>query len=715
MFIQNEFLKNRTNLRLIIIVLSITVQIFLFTPLIAETKFTLVLTSNLQGRFSLDKDNQDDNDPMLLLAQSIIKERENPGFDLYLDLGNAFYPGTLSRYSYGSVVMDFFSYLNCGASLVSSRDISIGLSNLEFLSKGRSAKLLSANITKDNQPVFTPYIVVNQSGKRIGIIGVSSADGLFDIAEKKVLNISFREYRESIKGMADKLKNDGCDNLILLSGLSYRNNLELMQAIPEVNLIISGGDSSGNLFSIPSSRVDLEWGRSVVTLLKNDGYYRLELELDERITVKSMSFNRSSKHKTSDPDYLEFANRLSLWKNKFKEDENNLVAEQIKSASITDETVANMLRHRYRSEIGIIEKYSILPHQISGPLYYSTIIALVNNDYPIFTYRLTGADLVKVSENGEDLVIEGLNNGRVQNYPVSDTRTYSVCSTQFAYDRITRILRKQVAYTNTWKTLQDEIEYDLKTEKCLTSENFDYLDDRFRILVDIKLSNFYDRSEVRRGETIDTPPGKPEETYRRWGMEDTLNITMYNMYHQLILSSYIYFIKQDEEYLQNLLRGTLLYTYSPNSFVRPYHKSQVDTVLLKVEDRVILNRETIGISLSSERITGKLGAGYEDQIQDQETPRFYGIETLLDFNYPFPGGLTYYFKLDSFISRKEKEPDELKTRSEITNTLSYKINTLLGVSVKYKWFRLYSREIEESYKYSQVLFSLDLNTDFKLF
>jgi hypothetical protein len=708
----------------VLILLSFLFLVFASGPLKAETKFTLLLTSNLQGRFSLERENQDESDPMLLLAQSIIKEKERSRFDVYLDLGNAFYPGALSRYSYGSIMMDFFDYFNCEATLISSRDISIGFSNLEFLAKGRTTKMLSANIARDKQPVFIPSTVLKHSGKKIGIIGVSSSDGLIDIADRNILNISFSEYRESIKVIAAQLKKEGCDNLILLSGLNYRNNLELMQNIPEVNLAVCGGDSTGSLFSFPSARVDLQWGRSIVTLLQNDGYYMLELNLGEGVNVSSMNFIKPEKYETPDPAYAEFSQRLSIWKQKFKE-EDHLVAENVPASFITDETAANMLRHRNRSEIGIIERYSIFSQMISGSLYYSTILSLVNDDYPVFTYRLSGAELKKIQENNGKLVITGIEKGRVQNYPVEDKRTYSVSSTQLAYDTITRILRKHTEYSNTWSTLQDEIENDLKTEKSLISPDFNYLDERFRILLDITLSGLYDKSKIEKDESIETPPGKPEESYLRWGMEGTANITIYNRNHQLILTPYIYYIKQDEEYLQNLLRGTLLYNYNLTDYVRPYHKSQLDSVVVEIEvededgnmdkGRPVLARETIGLSLKTDRVTGKLGGGFEKQLQDPEMPRIDGIEALLDVNIPLTDTLIYTFKLDSFVSLKTRTSDKLEARSEITNALSFKINSMFGVSMKYKWFKLYSSELKESYKYEQTLLSVDLKTDFKLF
>jgi hypothetical protein len=488
-----------------------------------------------------------------------------------------------------------------------------------------------------------------------------------------------------------------------------------MQEIPEVNLIVSGGDSTGSFFSIPASRVDLQWGRSVVSLLQNDGYYRLELDLGEGIEVKSMSFNRPAEYKISDQAYAEFTARLTLWKEKFKSESSIIVSENIPEITVTDESAANMLRHRYRTEIGILEKNSVQPQTLSGVIYYSTIMTLVNNDYPVFTYKLSGADLKKIESDNTEFVITGFQKGRVQDYIISDTRTYSVSSTQYVYDRITRKLRKHIEYSNTWKTLQDEIEDDLKTEKSLMSADFSYLDKRFRMLIDLSLSNFYDRSVVERGDSIATPPGKPAKTYLRWGMEDTVNITLYNINHNFVLTPYIYYIKQDELYLQNLFRGTLLYSYNLNEYLKPYHKSQFDTVLIEVNGRPVLIRETAGFSVTTERLTGKIGAGFEQQIHDPKNSKLYGIETLLNANFPFTDTFSYTLKFDSFISFKSRSSDELKARTEITNDFSYKINSLLGVSLKYKWFYLYTSDIGEYYKYSQTLVSIDLKTDFKLF
>jgi hypothetical protein len=60
------------------------------------------------------------------------------------------------------------------------------------------------------------------------------------------------------------------------------------------------------------------------------------------------------------------------------------------------------IRHRHRTEIAIIDKYTVSPQALYGRVYASTISGIINNDYPVFRYRLTGAELKKVTARGMD-------------------------------------------------------------------------------------------------------------------------------------------------------------------------------------------------------------------------------------------------------------------------------------------------------------------------
>ncbi|MBP7583044.1 MAG: hypothetical protein KBA61_03350, partial [Spirochaetes bacterium] len=120
-------------------------------PARARESLSLVVTANLEGRASLGME-EEENDFLLKLGQSLIHEKGRGRAELYLDLGNAFYPGALSRFSFGSVMMDFFGFFDCAATLISSQDMRIGVNNLDFVKHNRKTRLLSANIVRRDTP-----------------------------------------------------------------------------------------------------------------------------------------------------------------------------------------------------------------------------------------------------------------------------------------------------------------------------------------------------------------------------------------------------------------------------------------------------------------------------------------------------------------------------------------------------------------------------------
>ena len=682
-----------------------------------NTSFTLLLTANLNGRFLTTAEDQDRHDPMLIMAQSLIAEKKNRPVDLFLDLGNAFYPGVLSRFSWGSVMMDYFDDLGCSATLVSSQDLKVDIGNLEFINKGKKTLLLSADIQKKGVPIFTPYFIRTIKGKTFAFIGISSKKGFIDIAESELLGISHIEADAALNSTIDEIDRENVDYIVLLSGLSTADNLALMAQHKSISLCISGGDTVGETYSVKASRIDLDSGRSLVALTNPDGYYILSLKANGSLLVDSLKLIKPVFHPTLDPDYTEFVQRLTLWKQRFAlEGEERIARNLTEDIRIDDEKVANLLRDRFKAEISMVDSNSIMPRIFSKEVTYSDIIGMVRNEYPIFTFKLTGKYLKQVLENSNGLVVTGTDYKNVQGYPIEDDREYLICATQLVYDRIKKELNREIQYKNSWRTLSDEIRNDLKGNRVIAGNDFSYLDNRFRVLADIWLSNFYDHSIISGEGNPDIPPGMPSTTYHKWGIEDKIDLTVYNQHHKVVFTPYIYYIRQDDEYLQNLLRGTLFYTYNLNPVIKPYYKSQVDTVVVRVNgQRPFLLRNTAGAFFDTPHINGKVGLGFEKRTQDPVRPLFIGIETIVDAKYNILKYLEYRFHLESFYSIQQTDVGTHQFSSNITNGFSFKLNSFAAFSIQHKWYYYDSLENPNNYQDSQILMSLDLTTGFKIF
>ncbi|WP_459903936.1 bifunctional UDP-sugar hydrolase/5'-nucleotidase [Desulfosarcina cetonica] len=688
------------------------------TATLAQTPLSLVLTANLRGDFSLDIENQDTTDPLLLLAQDILAETRG-GADLYLDLGNAFYPGVLSKYSSGAIMMDFLDYFACSAVLVSSKDLQIGASNLEYLQKYKNVRLLSANIAKGKAPIFTPWFEFSRAGQRIAVIGLSSKKIEIDIAEKSLYDYHLINEKEALLPVLAEIEKTGIKHVILLSGRNLGDTIDLLQAHPQIGLALCGGDYTGRIFSVQTSRMDLADGRSVLMLNDNVDYFRLDLIVDDTIRVKAFAQKQTTAKPTEEAVYLAFKNRLSLWKEKFIEDEVKLISDlNAVESKIDDVRFAQLLRDRFDCEIAVVETDTIKPLSLNQDIKSSDFLSMVNRDYFVFLFTLTGDELNRVLEQKKDLVITGVNRTKatVQGYPIVGTRPYRVAATQPAMQLIRRRLRKSFPDTNTWMTATDLLKDDLENAQVVLRGDYAYLDRRFRTTVDAYLSNFIDNSGVKRGEDTETPAGQPSKTYNKWGLENKIDLTIYNDTHRFVFSPYMLYSRQDKEYLNNILRGTFLYEYNLNETLRAYNKLRGDTVVEPVDGlQPILLRETLGVSALYKDFEGKLGFGFEKEIQDPAEAALYGIELLASIDIPFLTHFTYSFDFDAFSGIQDENGYPWRIRSETNNAISANLNTYMSLSFRHKFFYLYDGSSDDYYQNSQFIFSLDFNQGWKFY
>jgi len=197
----------------------------------------------------------------LLLAQAMMNERGTKKIDLYLDLGNAFYPGPIAKYSSGSVIMDFFSTFLCDATLISSKDMQIGADTLESLGKGKKTRLLSATIYRDERPLFDPYIIYSKGRSSIAILGISSQRIRFDCGRETSLQRPDPEQAEKLEPFLEEIERKGVSHIILLTGMSLRDTVNLLTTYTQIGMAICGGDNMGELYTGQASRIEMSDGR----------------------------------------------------------------------------------------------------------------------------------------------------------------------------------------------------------------------------------------------------------------------------------------------------------------------------------------------------------------------------------------------------------------------------------------------------------------------
>jgi 2',3'-cyclic-nucleotide 2'-phosphodiesterase (5'-nucleotidase family) len=701
-----------------LVLLNGMAQLLLCHPVLAERHVSILMTSNIQGQFSLNLDDSQESDPVLALARSILAEKDR-GIDIVLDLGNAFYPGALSKFSSGSIMMDFLDYFAFDATLVSSQDLHIGVKNLEFLKQNKSVQLLSANIVRQDSPVFLPWFAVDVRGLRLAFVGISSNSILFDIAEKDLYNIALKDAKQSLDLALQQIQATGVKHIVLMSGLNLSETMDLIESFPGIGLALCGGDNTGELYAGKASRIDLADGRSIIIAAGMADYTILDLAVDNRISLRHLGEHRTMAQTTTDDRYLVFKDRLSLWKKKYLEEENRKIAAAGAEPHIIDDLrLSRLLQDRFNAEIAMVQKDTLAPLPLQHDIRRSDLLKIVNLDYPVFTFRLTGNELRAVAQQADGLVVSGISGQEdvtVQGYAVHADQRYKVAATQPAFEKIQRVLGRSVPYSNTWLGVKDLLFEDMQTRQVLMVPDYDYLDRRFRFNIDAYLSNIIDNSDVDRGSQIATPIGQPEQSYTKWGLENIIDFAVYNKYHRFVLTPYMLYVRQDDYYLNNLLRGTLLYEYNLNPIFRPYNKVQYETVVADVDHRrPSLVRETVGVSAFYTYIEGKLGLGFEKKVQDPVDDPVYGLEFIINARYPIFDNLIYTLNLDTFAVVNSEFNDLWEIRSSIENVLSVPLNTHLSISLRHRYFYRYEGEIGQDYRNSQFITAFDLKAGWKI-
>ncbi len=695
--------------------------VFSVTGLSAQN-IRILFTSNTGGEFSTKIENQEKEDPLILLSQSIQAEKKR-GAELYFDLGNGFFPGIVSRFSYGSAVMEFFDYTGINAVLISALDLRIGVDSLEYLAEHNRSTLLSTNIMRDDKNIFKSYVIHKKDKLNIAVLGITSKKILFDIAEKNVYNIKRDTEKTALRNTLNDLKSKNINRIILLSGLDARENIELLSEFEEIDIIVSGGDNKAVLYGSGISRIDRSDGRSIVMIPPSSGYHVLDLNLDNGVILNRSVSKKSEHYKIDTREYRDFISRITLWKKNFMEEANSTVFKNDgRKFSMDSGKLASLVRARYNSEISLVQNSMIQPFETGRDFTYYDIRSGFLDNYSLFYYKISGENLLKLKGELDDYIFDGLTDNKVQNYPVDPARNYSIVSTQPVFETVDKILGNGTLYRNLWKTVPELIKDDLESEKLLYKTDFKFLDDRFRTLVDVFISFLFESSSVSNASMIDPPAGQPVKSYQNIGTEDKINITFYNRYHKIQLLNHIFIVRQisltgQESYLENIYQGIFLYNLNVSQYINPYLKSQIDTQIFKVDGLApAILRETLGAILEVKYFTWKLGLGFEKQVIDPEKSLVLGFETTMKFKISFLKYFTYGLGLDMFVSVGSNiNPSENGyVKSELENSLTVNVTSIVGLTVKHKWNNYYNIGLAQNYSNSQFITSVSMNSDFKL-
>lgn len=176
---------------------------------------------------------------------TLIKELRSSNPDmLLLDSGSFFAGGLMDQYTQNTQLDIQRTNVNVKAMELMQYDaVAIGDAEFNF-----SREFLEENINRTNLTYLSsnikfnpgkvkalPYIIKVVSGIKVGITSVTTLS-----AVPKAGGLEFIEPKLALKQAIDDLKRQGANLIILLSGLSEGEDLELIREIPAIDILING-------------------------------------------------------------------------------------------------------------------------------------------------------------------------------------------------------------------------------------------------------------------------------------------------------------------------------------------------------------------------------------------------------------------------------------------------------------------------------------------
>lgn len=143
----------------------------------------------------------------------------------------------------GNIEVDVMNSLKFDAACLGNHEFDNGLDELARRLKNLKVDVVCANYDFTGSPLeglVKPYVIVKKAGKKIAVIGLLT-DIMSVVDAGIAMKLKYQDPVEVVNALATYLKADkGCDMVICLSHLGFREDKELASQVKGVDLIVGG-------------------------------------------------------------------------------------------------------------------------------------------------------------------------------------------------------------------------------------------------------------------------------------------------------------------------------------------------------------------------------------------------------------------------------------------------------------------------------------------
>lgn len=184
---------------------------------------------------------------------------------LLIEGGDLFFPPAASQPAKEMIdwkvdlLLDAYNMMGYDALVPGENDLALGVQYLRGKKEKAKFPLLLANLMdrKNGKPVFSPAVVKDLKGIRVGVFGLLSDDYLRNGPAEEKATFQLLPPIEAARKVVQELEKKKCQVIIAVTHMGLEENRSLARAVPEIRLIINGHSLEAKSEPIRLNRTDL--------------------------------------------------------------------------------------------------------------------------------------------------------------------------------------------------------------------------------------------------------------------------------------------------------------------------------------------------------------------------------------------------------------------------------------------------------------------------
>lgn len=229
---------------LLIIALPIAAQTTLAPA--RDTVITVVHTNDTHGRVA---EAQFDGMGFARIAGKVQQLRDAGSNVLLLDAGDTFHGTTFVGLSRGESILRILNAMQYDALTAGNHDFNYGTARLLELAGMAQFPVLGANVTRNGQPVLTPYLIREFGPLKVAVFGLTTTETYYKTHPSNITGVTFEDPIATARRLVAELRTQA-HVVIALAHLGIDEDTtditarELAQQVPGIDLIVDGHSHS---------------------------------------------------------------------------------------------------------------------------------------------------------------------------------------------------------------------------------------------------------------------------------------------------------------------------------------------------------------------------------------------------------------------------------------------------------------------------------------